>query len=331
MGGTRCPPSLSAAYGILRHGAGAGAFFDKRPWARVERMKKNNTLYAYLMSSPAMLALAVLSLFPLVFVIRYSFTDYYYLSRDVPAWLGLQNYKDLFADQYFRQALWNTVRFTVLAVIFEVLVGLGMALLVNSFKKHQKLLRTVTLLPDLLPPVTVALMWQIMFSNNYGLFNNILEFLHLSPVNWLQDVKTAFYCILVIDVWQYAPFVFLLLYAALQSVPQDQYEAAAIDGANAWQRFTNITLPSISKNIIMVVLLRVIDSFRLFDKVNILTKGGPANSTATITQYIYQYVVKNSKIGYGSAATIIMTVIILILACGYIRENFKRPNGQNAK
>lgn len=287
-------------------------------------MKKSNTLYAYLMSSPAMLVLTVLSLFPLGFVIYYSMTDYYYLSAGAPQWIALENFKELFADQYFRQALWNTIRFTVLAVIFEVLVGLGMAVLVNGVKKHQKMLRTLTLLPDLLPPVTVALMWQIMFSNNSGLFNNILGLFGLSPVNWLQDVGTAFYCILVIDIWQYAPFVFLLLYAALQSVPQDQYEAAAIDGANAWQKFTRITLPSIAPNIIMVVLLRVIDTFRLFDKVNILTKGGPANSTATITQYIYQYVVKRSQVGYGSAATVVMTVIVLILACGYIRENFRK-------
>lgn len=287
-------------------------------------MKKSNTLYAYLMSSPAMLVLTVLSLFPLGFVIYYSMTDYYYLSSGSPAWIGLKNFTDLFADQYFRQALWNTIRFTVLAVILEVLVGLGMAVLINNVKRHQKLLRTVTLLPDLLPPVTVALMWQIMFSNNSGLFNNILSIFGLTPVNWLQDVGTAFYCILIIDIWQYAPFLFLLLYAALQSVPQDQYEAASIDGANAWQKFTRISLPSISKNIIMVVLLRVIDTFRLFDKVNILTKGGPANSTATITQYIYQYVVKRSQVGYGSAATVVMTIIVLILACGYIRENFRK-------
>lgn len=294
-------------------------------------MKKNNKLYAYLMSSPAMLVLTVLSLFPLLFVIYYSFTDYYYLAAGEPNFVAFANFKELFADEYFRQALWNTLKFTVLAVIFEVLVGLGMAVLVNGIKKHQKVLRTVTLLPDLLPPVTVALMWQIMFSNNDGLFNSILGFFNLTPVNWLQDVHTAFYCILVIDVWQYAPFVFLLLYAALQSVPQDQYEAASIDGASAWQKFTRITLPSISKNIVMVVLLRVIDTFRLFDKVNILTKGGPANSTATITQYIYNNVVQRSRIGYGSAATIVMTLIVLILAGAYIRENFRKPNGQNAK
>lgn len=287
-------------------------------------VKRENTLYAYLMSSPTMLVLTVLSLFPLGFVIYYSFTDFYYLASGAPSAVGLKNYIEIFQDEYFRQAVWNTIRFTVIAVFFEVLIGLGMAVLICSIQKRQQIARTLALLPTLLPPVTVALLWQIMFSNNYGLFNNILGTFGVNPINWLMDVKTAFYAIVVIDIWQYAPFAFLLLYAALQSVPQGQYEAAAIDGATAIQRFWYITLPNISKNIIMVVLLRVIDTFRLFDKVNILTRGGPANSTATITQYIYQYGVNMLRVGYGSAATVIMTAIVLILACGYIRQNYKK-------
>lgn len=271
-----------------------------------------------------MLVLTVLSIFPLGFVLYYSLTDYYYLKPKATKFVGLQNFAKIFQDQYFQQALWNTLKFTLLAVLLEVVLGLAVAVLINGVQKGRKMIRTTTLLPTLLPPVTVALVWQMMFSNNYGIINNILNVFGISPVNWLLDVKTAFYAILVIDIWQYTPFAFLLLYAALQGVPRGQYEAAAIDGAGAWKRFVFVTLPNITKNIIMVVLLRVIDTFRLFDKVNILTKGGPANSTATITQYIYQYGVKNLKVGYASAASVIMTVIVLILAFGYIRQNFNR-------
>ena len=289
-------------------------------------MKNNNTLYAYIMSSPTMLILTALSIFPLGFVIWYSMTDYYYLSTSAPEFVGFANYTKVINDPYFRQALWNTLKFTVLAVLFEVAIGLGMAVLINSVMKQQKLIRTTTLLPMLLPPVTVALIWQIMLSNNYGLLNNLLEMFGLAPVNWLMDVKTAFYAILVIDIWQYTPFAFLLLYAALQSIPSGQYEAASIDGAGAWKQFVHITIPNITVNVIMVVLLRVIDTFRLFDKVNILTKGGPSNSTATITQYIYQYGVKMLQVGLGPSASVIMTILVLILAFGYIRRNFKRTN-----
>lgn len=289
-------------------------------------MKKRKSGFAYVMTSPTMLILIALSIFPLIFNIYYSFTDYYYLSRDNIDIIGMENYKNIFKDVYFRQAVYNTVKFTVLAVFFETLIGLFIALLVNSIQRGRRTLRTVSLLPTLLPPVTVALIWQIMFSNNYGIINKLLGGIGIGPVNWLMDVNTAFYAILFIDIWQYAPFAFLLIYASLQSVPQGQYEAARIDGAGIWQQFIYVTLPNISNGVIMVVLLRTIDTFRLFDKVNILTKGGPANSTATITQYIYQYGVKGLKVGYGSAAALIMTVIVLILAGAYIKRSFKKQN-----
>lgn len=287
-------------------------------------LKKNNTLYAYMLSSPTMLILTLLSIFPLGFVIWYSLTDYYYLSPADPNFVGLANYFEIFANPYFRQSIWNTIRFTAFAVVFEVLIGLFMAVVINSIMKMQKTIRTITLLPTLLPPVTVALMWQIMFSNNYGLFNNILNFFGIASVSWLTNPSTAFYAILVIDIWQYAPFVFLLLYAALQSIPSTQYDAAAIDGANALQKFRYVTIPFISKSIIMVTLLRVIDTFRLFDKVNILTKGGPSNTTATITQYIYQQGVNQLKVGVGSAMSVVMTVLVLALASGYIIQNYRK-------
>jgi len=287
-------------------------------------MKKRKSGFAYIMTSPTMLVLIALSIFPLIFNICYSFTDYYYLSRKAPSFIGFENYINILKDMYFKQAVLNTVKFTILAVFFETLLGLAIALLVNSVHKGRKTLRTVTLLPTLLPPVTVALIWQIMFSNNYGIINKLLGGIGIDPVNWLMNVNTAFYAILVIDIWQYAPFAFLLIYASLQSVPQGQYEAAKIDGASVLQQFIYVTLPNIANGIIMVALLRTIDTFRLFDKVNILTKGGPANSTSTITQYIFQHGVKGLKVGHGSSAALIMTVIILILAGIYIKKSFER-------
>jgi len=287
-------------------------------------MKKRKSGFAYIMTSPTMLILIALSIFPLIFNIYYSFTDYYYLSREGPGFIGIENYKNIFKDVYFQQAVYNTVKFTILAVFFETLIGLAVALLVNSIQKGRKTLRTVSLLPTLLPPVTVALIWQIMFSNNYGIINKMIGLVGIDPVNWLMDVNTAFYAILVIDIWQYVPFSFLLIYASLQTVPQGQYEASKIDGANIWQQFYYVTLPNIANGVIMVVLLRTIDTFRLFDKVNILTKGGPANSTATITQYVFQHGVKGLKVGYGSATALIMTVIVLILAGAYIKKSFDK-------
>lgn len=252
----------------------------------------------------------------------YSFTDYNLLRslKKGSHFIALQNYTKLLSDPYFQQSILNTVKFTILAVIFEMFIGLVMALFVNSLKRGQKTMRTLLLLPYLLPTVTVALSWRMMLSPNYGIVNQVLQALHLPVYNWFSDIHTAFGMLVLIDVWQSAPFVFLLLYAALQSVPQSQYEAARIDGANRFKILFYVTLPNIKNSLALCALLRTIDSFRLFDKVNLLTGGGPANSTSTITQYLYNYGIKSLDFGFGSAGAIVMTVLVLLLSSVYIKR-----------
>ncbi|MDD6305815.1 MAG: sugar ABC transporter permease [Clostridiales bacterium] len=286
-------------------------------------MKKEKQGFAYAMTLPAIVVLIALSVFPLGYTIKNSFTDYYLLAPDKAKWVGFSNYIQIVKDPFFRLTVKNTLLFTVVGVFFETTLGIVLAVFADSFKKGKKLLRILLMLPMLLPPVTVALVWQTMFSNNNGILNQILGFIGMTPVNWLQDVKTALPSILVIDIWQYTPLAFLLAYASIQTVSTEQYEAASLDGANGWKRFWYITLPNILSGVRMVVLLRVIDTFRLFDKVNILTKGGPANSTATITQYIYQYGTKNFQMGYASAASMIMTVIVVLMSAVYLKQSLK--------
>lgn len=274
------------------------------------------------MLSPTIVVLLIMTAYPLIFTLIYSFTDYNLL-RSINSgskFIGLQNYTKLLSDPYFRQSIFNTVRFTILAVSFEMLIGLVMALFVNSLKRGQKIMRTLLLLPYLLPIVTVALSWRMMLSPNYGIVNQILQALHLPVHNWFSDINTAFGMLVLIDVWQSAPFVFLLIYAALQAVPQSQYEAARIDGAGRFKILFYVTIPNIKNSLALCALLRTIDSFRLFDKVNLLTGGGPANSTSTITQYLYNYGIKSLNFGFGSAGAIVMTVLVLILSSVYIKR-----------
>jgi len=207
-----------------------------------------------------------------------------------------------------------------LATFFQTLIGLALAVFVNTYEKGTKLLRTTILLPTLMPPVTVALIWQIMLSNNFGIINDMISVLGIGPVNWLLDPNTAFYAILVIDIWQYAPLAFLLIYATMQTVPAGQYEAAKIDGAGIWNQFVHITLPNITSGLLMVVLIRTIDTFRLFDKVNILTGGGPANTTATMTQFIFQQGVRSFRVGYSAAAALFMTGLVLLFSFVYVKK-----------
>ena len=293
-------------------------------------MKKNTErFFPYGMTLPALFILLCLSLFPILYLLFYSFTDFRLLGKTHPSFIGFQNYARILRDPYFLQSLRNTVLFTVLAVLSETILGLLMALLINGVRFGAKVLRILVLLPTLLPGVTAALTWQLMLSNNYGVINKMLAALGAAPVNWLMETRTAFYAILFIDIWQFSPFAFLLLYAALQTVPESQYEAAQMDGAGSLQQFFYVTLPNIRPALLLTAMLRTIDTFRLFDKVNILTKGGPANSTATITQYIYLNGIRSLKIGYGGAASILMTVFVLALSFLYLARTFhkRKPAG----
>ena len=273
------------------------------------------------MLTPTLIVLLVMTAYPLIFTFVYSFTDYNYLKgTENASFVLFDNYVSLFKNGYFQQAVWNTIKFTILAVVLEMALGLLIAVFVNSLKRGQKIMRTLLLLPYLLPAVTVALSWRMMLSANYGIINQFLKGLGLPVFNWFMDTKTAFGTILLIDVWQNVPFVFLLLYASLQSVSENQYEAARIDGAGFFQQFWYITLPNIKGSLALCALLRTIDTFRLFEKVNVLTGGGPAGTTTTITQFLYTYGIKSLDCGFGSAGAIVMTLLVLILSSFYIKR-----------
>ena len=273
------------------------------------------------MLTPTLIVLLVMTAYPLIFTFVYSFTDYNYLKgTENASFVLFDNYVSLFKNGYFQQAVWNTIKFTILAVVLEMALGLLIAVFVNSLKRGQKIMRTLLLLPYLLPAVTVALSWRMMLSANYGIINQFLKGLGLPVFNWFMDTKTAFGTILLIDVWQNVPFVFLLLYASLQSVSENQYEAARLDGAGFLQQFWYITLPNIKGSLALCALLRTIDTFRLFEKVNVLTGGGPAGTTTTITQFLYTYGIKSLDFGFGSAGAIVMTLLVLILSSFYIKR-----------
>ena len=284
-----------------------------------EKRQGCKALFAYEMTVPAMAVILVMTVYPVIFTVLYSFTDYNYL-KGTYSWIGLKNYKDLFSNVFFRQSVWNTILFTLIAVAVEIVLGLLLALYVNSLKKGKKIFRTLVLLPYLLPAVTVALIWRMMLSPNYGIVTHIIEDLGIPSYNWFYDMKTAFGTILVIDIWQNTPFAFLLIYACLQGVSESQKEAAAIDGAGYVQTFRYVVFPNISGGVALCAMLRTIDTFRLFEKVNILTGGGPAGSTSTITQFMYTYGIKTLKFGFASASSLVMTILVLVLSAGYVKK-----------
>lgn len=289
--------------------------------AQTHRNFDGSRNFAALMALPALLTMLFMTVYPMLSTVYYSFTDFRLLRKNI-RFIGLKNYADLLTNEYFLASVWNTIKFTVLSVMFEIALGFLMALYVNSLKsiRMQKFMRTAFLIPYLVPTVTAALGWRMMLSPNYGIINELFTALNIPVHNWFRDIDTAFGTLVVIDVWQNAPFVFLLVYAAMQTIPQDQYKAARVDGAGTFAQIWHITIPNLKTALTLCALLRTIDTFRIFDKVNLLTGGGPAGSTTTITQYIYMSGIKSLKFGIGSACAVIMTLIVLALSGIYIRD-----------
>jgi multiple sugar transport system permease protein len=234
--------------------------------------------------------------------------------------IGLKNYIKILQDETFWVSLKNTVVFVMVAVFAEFILGMIFALFFNTGIKGLKIFRSIVLIPMLLPPITVALTWKMMYAYDYGVFNYILQVLGLTPVEWLSSTKWALASIIFTDIWQWTPFVFLVVLASLQSIPVDIYESAKVFGANTFQCFIHITLPLLKPGLILALLLRTIDTFRIFDKMYTLTGGGPGNSTETITFYIYRHGFKYFETGFSAAAAILMVAIIFLFSTGYIKR-----------
>ena len=267
------------------------------------------------MLTPTLIVLLVMTAYPLIFTFVYSFTDYNYLKgTENASFVLFDNYVSLFKNGYFQQAVWNTIKFTILAVVLEMALGLLIAVFVNSLKRGQKIMRTLLLLPYLLPAVTVALSWRMMLSANYGIINQFLKGLGLPVFNWFMDTKTAFGTILLIDVWQNVPFVFLLLYASLQSVSENQYEAARIDGASEAKTFVRIALPMIKPGIGALAIFTFINSWNDYFMQLIMLSS---TSKLTISLGIAKLQAENST-DYGlimaGAALAAVPIIIVFLA-----------------
>ncbi|QSZ27107.1 sugar ABC transporter permease [Aceticella autotrophica] len=288
--------------------------------------KAEKSIYWFLL--PSIFLLLIFTFYPTIYEIATSFFKIDYI-KNITKFVGLNNYLQGISDPLFIIAVKNTFYFVILAVFSETLLGLILALFFNSLKsRYEKLLRSIILIPMLLPPITVALTWKMMYDYNYGVINFIVEVFGRKAIEWLNSPKIALFSIILTDIWQWSPFAFLIIFAYLQSLPQDIYESADVDGANYLQKLRYITLPLIKPAIFLVALLRTIDTFRVFDKVYVMTGGGPGNSTETISFYIYRNAFRYFQIGYSSSIAIIMVTIVLLFSMPYIRNLMKSISQQ---
>ena len=233
-----------------------------------------------------------------------------------------RNFTRLFSDERLYISLVRTVGFAVTAVTCQFLLGLTIALLLSE--KGPKLLRSVILLPMVIAPTVVGLIWRFMFNDEIGVINYFLEIIHIPPPLWLGDQRIALFALILIDVWQWTPFIVLILLAGLVSLPSDIEEAAIVDGVNWWQMLNRIKLPLLKKAIFVALIFRTIDSLRVFDTIYTVTAGGPNNVTELLSMYTYKTSFRFFEMGYGALLAFVTLILVILssrLLMPIIREN----------
>jgi len=290
-----------------------------RPRRRRSRLQRKQTRLAWLLLLPALVAVGLVALYPLGRTIYYSFTDQQFLSGiEATHWIGLENYKDLIHDTLFRDAVVLTVKFTLITVAFEFLLGMIIALTVNSGFKGRGVMRAMLLVPWAIPTVVSALMWKWMYNDIYGVINDAGVRLHLISHNvaWIAQPNTALGAAAASDIWKTTPFVALLLLAGLQVIPTELYEAARVDGASAWQQFWRITMPLLRPAILVALIFRTLDALRVFDVFYVFFGNRP--DTQTMAIFAQDTIVGTGDVGYGSAACVAIFLIIGLFTVIYV-------------
>ena len=277
---------------------------------------------------PALAVVAFVAIYPLGKTVYQSFTNQEFLAGLEPTkWVGLDNYRTLWHDPAFRHSVWVTVKFTLITVSFEFVLGLIIALVVNSHFRGRGLMRAVMLVPWAIPTVVAAKIWQWMLDDVFGVVNDLLMKLHIisHPHAWISDPATSLASVSAVDIWKTTPFVALLLLAGLQVIPKDLYEAADVDGASPLQQFWRITLPLLKPAILVTLIFRTLDALRVFD-VFFVFFGNRAD-TQTMAIYAQGTIVQDGHVGYGAAISVAIFLIIGLFVIIYV--TFMRVTGDD--
>ncbi len=287
----------------------------------------------WFLTIPALLVLALVFAYPILRAFWQSLFVQNLGNQLNPSFTGLTNFERMAQDGRFWGTLWNSAVFTFSSVFLELIIGMGIALVLNQTFKGRGIVRTIAILPWALPTALIALAWTWIFNDQYGVVNDILLRLGLiqTGINWLGNPTLAMISIIIADVWKTTPFISILLLAGLQSIPSDLYEAQAIDGASPWQSFRQITLPLLLPQVVIALLFRLAQAFGIFDLIAVMTGGGPGGATETVSLYIYATVMRYLDFGYGAAlvvVTFLLLVLVVAIASFFLTRSRARAAGE---
>jgi multiple sugar transport system permease protein len=294
---------------------------------------KRTRLVPILFVLPAVLVLIAINVFPLVYTLRLTVVSWELTTAFPAKFVGLQNFiQILFKDARFWNAMKNTGILVVVGVGLQVVLGTGIALVLNQLGRTRTLLVSLILIPVMIAPVVAGFQFRMIYHDQFGPLNYIIEILsggHVRGYAWIADPAVALFSVMMTDVWQWTPFMILIVLAGLQSIPVELHEAAVVDGASSWQLFWRITLPLLLSVIVIGILVRLMDTFKLFDIVYQLTGGGPGSVTETIAYYTYLQGFKFFSLGYTAAMAFIQLIIITVIAQVFLGYQ-KRQRGEVA-
>lgn len=268
---------------------------------------------------PTMLVLLIVLAVPMVYSFVVSFFDTNLKHQGIGNFVGLQNYISALTDKYFVSSAWTTLVFTIGVVVFEFLLGLGIALLLNTRVRGKSIYFSIIIIPMMITPVAVGLTWRLLLHSELGIVNYVLGLLGLSGKAWLAESKLALPTVMFIDIWQNVSYMVLVLQAGLVSLPLEPYEAAKVDGASSLQSFRYLTIPMMMPTFMTVLLMRAISALKTYDLIYVLTKGGPGVSTEVISYHIYQEAFRNLELGSASAMSYLLVLVIIPIAICFIK------------
>lgn len=279
-----------------------------------------------LLLAPAFLVLAATTTFPLMFLVWISTQRKDLTMPFMDGYVGVANYGQLLVDPRFWQSLSLSMIYTVSTVALQIVLGLALALLLMKMKRGQTLFRIIAILPVVLSPAVVGMVWRsFMLTPEFGVIDYLSITAGLGSKNWLGDPTLAMISVIVIHTWQWTPFAFMVLLASLAALPEDIYEAARIDRANSWQRFKRITLPLIRPAIVMVVIMRTMVALTAFAAIYVVTAGGPGTATEILNLYAYRKSFTELSLGYGSALAVALLVVTILISAVLFLLRRERP------
>lgn len=293
------------------------------PSPRRSKLRLRNTVIGWSFILPNFLGFALITLIPVVQLFFISLTDQNIFGKG--DFVGIANFQKLMGDPLFQRSFVNTLYFAVLHVPLTIVVSLGLALLLNSKLRGVAFFRTAAFFPYITSIVAVGLVWNLLFSPEYGPINEVLRFFGVAdPPGWLLSQDWAMPAIVIISTWRDMGYYMILFLAGLSTIPRELHEAARVDGANVWQRFVNVTLPGLRPTTFFVTVMLTINSFKIFDLILVMTDGGPGQATLVISQFIYRKGFEESQFGYASAAAVALFFLCLIVTLAQFLINKRR-------